>query len=359
MTTLRLFVLAFAATTAASAMELSTGGPYGPLVRPIVMSVAVAPSAPSIVYALSMQATAQLYRSLDGGESWQACTPVGSVEALAVDPSNPSTVYVVSGRFPYRSDDGGRSWKPLFSYNGTIGFIVTALLVDPQDPSTVYIASSCFPRPSYHQAGVYKSTDRGETWTQLSSLGSNTDCVGELALDPAEPRHLYATSRGSAWRSDDGGATWTRSASPLPTKAVIADPGNPLRRYGITGFGTSALLVSADAGSTWLPAAQDGPPYGAGLALDPATQRLFLASQTEGLFRSDDGGRHWTRIAGLPPDALSIVSSGSALFVATGFGLYRAFPAEPEVWEVAPIGAQWPAFVVVYSYALDPNDAST
>src|SRR5437899_307739 len=69
---LRLFVLAFAATTAASGTELSTGGPYGPLVRPIVMSVAVAPSAPNIVYALSMQATAQLYRSLDGGESRRA-----------------------------------------------------------------------------------------------------------------------------------------------------------------------------------------------------------------------------------------------------------------------------------------------
>src|SRR5437899_307742 len=92
-----------------------------------------------------------------------------------------------------------------------------------------------------------------------SSIARSTEA------SPAAPRTCLASGRGSAWRRDDGGGTWTGSASPLPTKAAIADPSNPLRRYGITGFGTSALLVSADAGSTWLPAAQDGPPYGEGL----------------------------------------------------------------------------------------------
>ncbi len=360
--TLRLFVLAFAATTAASGMELSTGGPYGRLARPTVMSVAVAPSAPSVVYALTESIGGQLNRSLDGGQSWQALTFLTDryIERLAVDPSNPFTIYVISERSPYRSDDGGRSWKRLASdLAGGYGFIVTALLVDPQDPSTVYFASACFQRPDYHEAGVYKSTDRGETWTQLSSLGRNTDCVYELALDPAAPGHLYALSQGSAFRSDDAGMTWTRSANPLPTKAVVADPNNPMLRYGITEFGTSGLLVSSDAGRTWLSAAQTGPPYAVGLALDPATQRLFLAGATDGLFRSDDRGGHWTRVRALPPDAVAVVSSGNALFVATAFGLYHAFLADPEVWEVAPIGQQRLAGVAIYSYALDPTDAST
>src|SRR5260370_29692449 len=108
---LRLFVLAFAATTAASGMELTTGGPYGQPARSAVMGVAVAPAAASVVYALTDTIGGQLNRSLDGGKSWQALTFLTDryIERLAVDPSNPFTIYVISDRSPYRSDDGGRS----------------------------------------------------------------------------------------------------------------------------------------------------------------------------------------------------------------------------------------------------------
>src|SRR5258708_36920782 len=149
---LRLFVLAFAATTVSSGMEPSAGGPYGRLARPTVMSVAVGPSAPSVVYALTESIDGQLNRSLDGGQSWQALTFLTDryIERLAVDPSNPFTIYVISERSPYRSDDGCRPWKRLASDlpRGS-GFLVTALLGDPQNPTTRYFASSWFQR-KYH-----------------------------------------------------------------------------------------------------------------------------------------------------------------------------------------------------------------
>jgi photosystem II stability/assembly factor-like uncharacterized protein len=172
----------------------------------------------------------------DLGSTWvhRGLRTTARISALVVDPADSNRIYVGAmgkafttspDRGFYRSLDGGSTWTRTLFLNDSTG--VSDIAVNPAHPETMYCATlTRVRRLTYRRAhgpdcGVWRSTDRGATWTRLGGgLPSGTD-VGRIALAvaPSRPSRVYASvisgSTGGytglgLWRSDDGGATWAR-----------------------------------------------------------------------------------------------------------------------------------------------------
>jgi photosystem II stability/assembly factor-like uncharacterized protein len=221
--------------------------------------------------------------------TWKPLGPFGgSVQTLAVDPSDAGVLYVTLGQQGvFRSRDGGRSWTAVHD-----GVTRGNVAVDPSRPGTLYLAEN----------GVQKSTDGGDHW---SDLGLRADVLA-IAVDPARPSRLYAAGDG-VLRSTDGGASWHPAREPLPDGAASAVTALAVPRtggivYAVTGAG---IYKSVDGALSWRPANQ-GLPAAAVLALavaptDPRTlYASVLVRSGRMVYRSTDGGASWRVTAALP-----------------------------------------------------------
>jgi hypothetical protein len=169
-----------------------------------VQALAIAPGDADVVYAGSGgRAAPGLFKSTDGGGSWQPLTDGldAGVDAIALDPRDPETVYVGTPggkRSVFRSTDGGTSWQPADSglprlrgktdagNRVTQAFGVNAVAIDPIHPTTLYAAA--------FRHGVYRSTDSGRSWRPLNAGLPALD-VRTLAFD-ATGETLYAGTSG-------------------------------------------------------------------------------------------------------------------------------------------------------------------
>jgi photosystem II stability/assembly factor-like uncharacterized protein len=244
-------------------------------------AVAVAPSNPNVVYVGSGEADMRsqisygngMYKSIDAGKTW---THIGlddtrQIGKVIVHPTNPDVVLVAAlghayganpDRGVFRSRDGGASWQKVLFKSDDVGAI--DLTFDSADPQTIYASLwntrrppwSIYP-PSYGPgSGLYKSTDGGTNWQQLTR-GLPTDGVGRIgvAVAPANRNRVYAivdAKEGGLFRSDDAGATWSKTS------------------------GDSRIW-----GRGW---------YFGKVVVDPKNQDLVYVSNT-GVYRSRDGGR--------------------------------------------------------------------
>ncbi|MEN6401212.1 MAG: hypothetical protein ABFD94_04655 [Armatimonadia bacterium] len=292
-----------------------------------------------------------LFRSTDGAHTWQRASglPDQPVPELAIAPSNPSVVYCTVRTTArdvqpwnggvWRSDDGGQTWQGrsdgLATRVGkstdhpamTSGY--KEIVVDPRDENVAYAGD-----PAWVSAGVYKTTNGGRSWRQVTwHVGKNMDygwikqwgpTVECLALSPARPdRVLFGTS-GHVFLTDDGGTTWQqRYCRQLPDGRIagtglevtcfndaIPDPLIPGRVYCC--YMDIGLLISDDRGATFRTAYQGMKSSGNcfTVARDPADrQKLWAATgqwgHNEGyICRSSDGGATWQLIGqqstGLP-----------------------------------------------------------
>lgn len=125
------------------------------------------------------------------------------VHALAVDSSGQS-LFLGAHSGLFRSDEGGRSWKPVAVSAKHSHLDVMAVTTDSRDSKTIYVGT--------HEAGVFKSADDGATWNQANNGLGGMDVHG-LAIDPNAPSKLYAAVRekgDGVYRTTDGGEKWTR-----------------------------------------------------------------------------------------------------------------------------------------------------
>ncbi len=177
-------ILIASGTASASPRPWRTGGPSGGF----VYSVAAAPSNAQRLYAGTGEG---LFRSEDGGSTWtRAGGRIEIVFHVAVDPADERTVYLRTTDSLYKSVDGVEVWAPLSVPPSTN---VSGVLIDPRDGNTIYMASACDPffkatSPAWHEnAGVFKSTDGGGTWTKASA--------GRLSAVRGGTRHRSGVSR--------------------------------------------------------------------------------------------------------------------------------------------------------------------
>jgi photosystem II stability/assembly factor-like uncharacterized protein len=205
-------------------------------------AVAVAPSRPDVVYVGTGEADMRsqisygngMYKSTDAGRTWThiGLEPTRQIGKVIVDPRDPNVVFVaalghVYGANPdrgvYRTRDGGATWQKVLFKGNDVGAIDLAF--DPGDSQTIYAALwntrrppwSIYP-PSYGPgSGLYKSTDGGANWQQLTS-GLPSDGLGRIgiAVAPTNRARVYAivdAKAGGLYRSDDAGATWRLASS--------------------------------------------------------------------------------------------------------------------------------------------------
>jgi len=181
-----------------------------------------------------------LAKSNDGGETWQDVRPDGlpslDVHGFAVDPRDPSTLYAaIAGRGLYRSTDGGDGFSVVST---EVGPGVMALAVTPDGR---ILAGDM-------QQGLFASGDGGRTWKETLEAG-----LMGLAVNPTEPERILATGPGILL-STDGGRSWDQ-VMPLEAGAgpVAWAPSEPKTAY-VVGF-DKTLYKTEDRGATWRPVA--------------------------------------------------------------------------------------------------------
>ena len=226
---------------------------------PITTSVSqftLAPVSPTVIYAeVHGDPLRQIYRSLDGGDSWQGLTRVSvyRILSLAVNPITPTTVYVsvhsfkspTSGGEVYRSTNGGQNWVQILPHHTLAADIV----IDPQNPDTVYIGQ--------FSSGVMKSTDGGDTWQAINTgLPSDDIAVYQILLHPYDSQTLYIVTGEGLFRSFDGGNSWGSFGAGLPVPRVSSLaflPGTPeiLFATPVEGDDYYGIYRSLDEGNSW------------------------------------------------------------------------------------------------------------
>jgi photosystem II stability/assembly factor-like uncharacterized protein len=291
-------------------------------------AVAVAPSDAKILYVGSGEGDMRsdiaqgdgVYKSVDAGKTW---THVGlrdtqQVGKILIDPRSADVVFVAALGHPYgpnaergvfRSRDGGRRWQKVLFKNADTGAIDLAF--EPGNPDVIYASLwqtrrppwSVYPPSNGPGSGLYKSTDGGETWQQLSGNGFATGVVGHIgvALSAAAPQRVYAIVDGDAggmYRSDDAGAHWKRtSADPRIWQRgwyfgqITTDPKNADRLYSMN----TIVLRSDDGGTTFVPfkGDQTGDDFHS-LWIDPEHPERQILGSDQGTQVTLNGGTTWS-----------------------------------------------------------------
>jgi len=147
------------------------------------------------------------------GGAWTSLGPGnvgGRTRGLVIHPTTPNTMYAagVAGGV-WKTTNGGNSWTPLDDMMANLA--VASLALDPGDPDTLYAGTGegYFNIDAVRGAGIFKTTDAGATWTQLSSTStSNFHFVNDIVVSPNNSQRVYAATRTGVWRSTDGGASF-------------------------------------------------------------------------------------------------------------------------------------------------------
>ncbi len=245
---------------------------------------------------------------------WSECS--GRVRAIGVHPTNPDIVYIgaASGGL-WKTTNGGTSWSDLSQDFATSAF--GAIAIDPSNPNVVYAgtgeAIDGFNMNLYDGRGLFKSTNAGATWTQITNGFGLTTHFGAIAVCPTNPNIVLAClasgysligslSNEGIWRSTDAGVTWTRVVNVGNAFDVVFHPTIPFRVFAAAGGG--AVYRSDDFGATWS-LSNTGIPVQTGriqIAIAPSAPDIMYAysfyngSQTRA-YKSTNGGSNWFQIS--------------------------------------------------------------
>ena len=260
-----------------------------------------------------------MYKSTDAGESWSfiGLREAGQIGAVRAHPENPDRVYVAALGHPFgtneqrgvfRSTDGGDTWENVLYASDSTGAI--DLELNPANPDEIYAAMWRGERKPWtiisgaaEENGIYKSTDGGDTWRQLTD-GLPQGLTGKIniAVTPADPDRLYALVEApepeeGLYRSDDRGETWTLVNGsneslmhrPFYFTTITAHPTDPdvvyvgnVRNYKSTDGGESferVPVTHVDVHSLWI---------------NPEDPDLMIQGNDGGATVSLDGGKTWS-----------------------------------------------------------------
>jgi photosystem II stability/assembly factor-like uncharacterized protein len=280
-----------------------------------------------------------IYKSTDGGENW---TNVGlkdseRIAKILVDPRNGNNVLAcATGHLwddsdaggIYRTIDGGKTWrKVLAGPNRSTG--CSMLSMSAQAPATVYATMWDFRRQAWTfrsggpGGGIFKSTDGGEHWTEITQAhakGLPDKPYGRIAIAvaPTKPQTVYAmieSAKSALFRSDDGGANWTKlDASqymvwrPFYFANLIVDPKDSEKVFKVD----LVLLLSVNGGKSFSPVSGGAHGDFHDVWIDPTDTNTMIAGDDGGLWRSFDGGTRWEHVIGLPVSQFYHVSVDNA-----------------------------------------------
>ena len=293
-------------------------------------AIEVAPSNPNVIYAGTGEADIRsdmsqgdgVYKSTDAGKTWRniGLRDSHQIGRILIYPSNPDIVYVAAlghaygpnaERGVYRSTDGGRSWQKVLDKGPDVG--ATDLAFEPENPQVIYATMWQARRPPWSVygplegpgSGLYKSTDGGDHWSQLTGNGLPEGSWRRSGLAVARGtrgQRVYvlidAASGSGLFRSDDSAKTWTRVGSDprIDSRAwyfsgITVDPKNP----DVVYLPNVAVYRSTDGGKNFivLKGAPGGDDYHY-LWIDPTESARMILASDQGINISTDAGASWS-----------------------------------------------------------------
>src|SRR2546421_7454100 len=279
-----------------------------------------------------------VYKSTDGGKSW---THLGlrdgqQIPQIAIDPRNPDRILVAVAGHPYgpnqergifRSTDGGKTFEKVLYKDENIGG--ADVLFDPTNPNIAY-ASLWEARQGPWEngawtgtgGGIFKSTDGGKTWTQLSGGLPSGIIQANLAISLSTPTRLFASVATPAgvnlYRTDDAGKTWTIATTDTRPAGRIGggdlpgpriDPKNPEVIYSAS----PGCWKSIDGGKTWtgFRGAPGGDDY-QNVWINPNNSDIVLLGSDQGAIITVNGGKSWSSWYNQPTAQMYHVNADNA-----------------------------------------------
>jgi photosystem II stability/assembly factor-like uncharacterized protein len=273
-----------------------------------------------------------VYKSTDGGQTWKnmGLTATGRISRVVIHPTNPDVVYIASlghthapqrERGIYRTTDGGRSWQQVLFVDENTG--ASSLAMDPNNPRILFagmwqISTNTWGRESGGPgSGIFMSRDGGDTWTRLAGSGLPRLPVGKIdvCMTPADSRRVYAlietgdgvpwhgraTESGELWRSDNGGASWQLMTHDRNFGGRTAyynqcrvSPDDPDEAY----FLTASFVKTIDGGRTGQSQGGRRSPGGDhhDLWIDPKNGDRMIGGNDQGLGITVNRGESWHRV---------------------------------------------------------------
>jgi len=274
-----------------------------------------------------------IFRSDNSGDSWTQLptyntTGLVHVESLAIDPRTANTIYAGTWYLPYKTTDGGQSWKSI--KNGIIDDSdIFAINIDPHDPNHI-IASAC--------SGIYESQSAGDSWTKVQGIPSQSRRTRAIVQHPSISGLVFAGTTEGFWRSDRGGKadSWMVTTSrQLEVNSIAVHPSRPQTVYiGTNNYG---VMVSTDGGKNFVPtnSGYSGRFANVIVADREIPNRIYCATinTTTGggfLFVSTDSGETWRpSMRSMPPrlitySILQDARDANVIYLGTNLGVYRS-----------------------------------
>jgi photosystem II stability/assembly factor-like uncharacterized protein len=305
------FIIVFLTEVHSQGQWVSMDGPYFATVR----ALAIDPHNPDVIYAGAIEAGGGLFKSIDGGMSWEYLPPSLGTYAIAIDPQNNDRIYASKSR----SVDGGSTWEYMDDLKIWDSW---ALAVDPINTNIVYAGDML-------SGGIWKSLDYGENWDPINEgipTGFPNGTIHGIAINPQNPSTLIITTLlDGIYKSYDGGESWIHLGF---GKTLLDDVVFDWYDTTVVYLAAGQVFKSSDSGLHWTSLGLSGIEK---IVVDPIDhQTIYAGGSGNGIYVSTNGGVLWTDITNelswLSNDVLAIAvnpTDNSEVCIGTGIGVYQ------------------------------------